>query len=164
MPTQFSDRKPSAIAFTGRKRARTPKKSVLIADRVARYLIMLGGVGSIVAVSLVGLFLVYVVLPLFVSPSMPPEQQFAAPASAPDPPEIVHLALNEYLTMSWELLADGSLVVKRLDDGRVIARETVVNGLIPSCWSFASETDRCAFGYPDGTVRLGRIAVYTSLL
>ena len=52
-------------AFTGRTRARTPKKSVIVADRVARWVISLGGIGSIIAVSLVGLFLFYVVVPLF---------------------------------------------------------------------------------------------------
>jgi phosphate transport system permease protein len=163
VPTRAKDNQPNAAAFTGRKRARAPKKSVLVADRVAHALITLGGIGSIVAVSLVGLFLVYVVLPLFIPPRMPAVRQLAAatePTGRPASP-VVHLALNEYLTMGWELFADGSIAVRDLADGRVIARASLADSLAPSCRAFGIETDRCAFGYPDGTVRLGKIGFAT---
>jgi hypothetical protein len=40
------------------RRSRTTKRSVLLADRIARFFITLGGVGTIVAVSMVCVFLV----------------------------------------------------------------------------------------------------------
>ncbi len=64
--------------FTGRTRARRPKRSVLVTDRVARWVISLGGIGSIAAVSMVGLFLLYVVIPLFRAPQVPQKGAFAA--------------------------------------------------------------------------------------
>jgi ABC-type uncharacterized transport system permease subunit len=51
--------------ITGRRYSRKPRKSVMFTDTLARRLITLSGIGAMVAVSLVGLFLVYVVLPLF---------------------------------------------------------------------------------------------------
>ena len=56
-----SDRKST---FTGHSFSRRPRRSVLWADTLAKRLITLSGIGGIVAVSLVGLFLVWVVLPL----------------------------------------------------------------------------------------------------
>ena len=53
-----------AGAFTGRKRDRRPKASVKVVDRIAQSLITVGGLGSILAVSMVGVFLVWVAAPL----------------------------------------------------------------------------------------------------
>ena len=53
------------MAYTGRTRERQTKPSVRRAENIARFLIGAGGVGTIVAVSLIFFFLLWVVLPLF---------------------------------------------------------------------------------------------------
>jgi len=155
------DRKQSDAVFTGRTRARTPKRSVLVADRLARWVITLGGVGSILAVSMVGLFLFYVVVPLFLPPKVDEQAAFAAADARGRP---AHTAVNEYLTMSWTLDRDGEVIVRRLSDGEVLSRLTVPDAAQLTCWSFSIGDDRCAFGYADGTVRLGRVGFDTEFL
>ncbi len=155
-------RKPQTdAAFSGRSRARTARRSVLIKDRIARWVISLGGIGSIVAVSLVGLFLVYVVIPLFLPSDLEAEHDLAA-GSTPAP--VVHVGVNEYSTMAWMLHRDGSVFVRRLSDGAVIRRLEVPDAALMTCWSFGIDTDNCAFGYSDGTVRVGQIAFTTDFL
>ncbi len=147
--------------FTGRKRARTPKRSVLLADRVARWVIALGGIGSIVAVSLVGLFLFYVVMPLFL-PSSVEEQASVRADDAPA--RVVHVGLNEYGTMAWSLHRDGSLLVRRLSDGQIVRQFQVPESTGLTCWSFGIDDDRCAFGYADGSVRNGTLGFETEFI
>ena len=55
----------SKATFTGRPRRRTTHPWVKAGDRLARILITLGGISTIVAVLLVGMFLLAVALPLF---------------------------------------------------------------------------------------------------
>ena len=84
-------------SFTGRRFSRKPRKSVMFTDTLARRLITLSGIGSIVAVSLVGLFLVYVVLPLFTPTGL--EQASGPVASASDdpaPPMVLHQTIDDY--------------------------------------------------------------------
>ena len=54
--------------FTGRSRRRTSHPWVRFSDALARGLITLGGIGTIVAVLGVGVFLLVVAVPLFWSP------------------------------------------------------------------------------------------------
>ena len=164
-------------SFTGYRRARTPTRSVVVKDRLARFFITVEGVGSIVAVSLVGLFLVYVVIPLFKPPEMRSENTFDRQGAA----EIAHLAVNEYLTMVWTFHTDGSIEVRKLDDGQIVSRHSVF-GVVdeaadasgaygasgdrspPLCWSFPIEGDACIFGFADGSVRIGTIGFATEFL
>ena len=148
-------------AYSGRTRARTSKRSVRIADRVARWVIGLGGVGSIVAVSLVGVFLFYVVVPLF----LPAKVEEAAAIAADDTPaRVVAMGLDEHGTMAWMLHRDGSIHVRRVDDGRIIRRLEVPDAAMLTCWSFGIADDHCAFGYADGRARLGTLGFATEFL
>ena len=54
-------------SFTGRSRRRTTHPWVRASDRIARAVITLGGIGTIVAVLAVGVFLLAVAAPLFTS-------------------------------------------------------------------------------------------------
>ena len=51
--------------FTGRRRPTQTRVGVLFGDRIARLLITFGGLGTIAAVLLVGVFLLAVAVPLF---------------------------------------------------------------------------------------------------
>ena len=59
----------STPTFTGQARRRQTRRSVRIIDRLARGLIAVGGIGTVIAVSTVCIFLVWVVVPLFLPAS-----------------------------------------------------------------------------------------------
>ena len=69
-------------SFTGKTWSRKPRKSVLLQDLIARRLITLSGIGGIVAVSLVGLFLVWVVLPLLMPTKLSDQRDLPVVAAA----------------------------------------------------------------------------------
>ena len=150
-----------ASAFSGRTRSRAPKKSVLVVDRIARWTITLGGIGSIAAVSLVGLFLFYVVVPLFLPSSTEPASTLPA---APDAALPVHAAVDEYGSMAWTMHNDGAIRLRLVRDGAELERLDLPDAGAVTCWSFSIEGDQCAFGYADGTVRLGAIGFETDFL
>ena len=56
---------PQTATFTGRSRRRKTHPWVRAGDQIARAVITLGGIGTIVAVLLVGVYLLTVALPLF---------------------------------------------------------------------------------------------------
>ena len=141
-----------AGSFTGRRYSRKPRPTVLLADRVARRLITTSGIGGIIAVSLVGLFLLWVALPLLrparIAPVAggAPDSAAAAPAGA----AVVATRIDNYGIMSWSLLADGSLVVQELGSGATIHRAQVLAGAVPTVAS--SGGDRLILGFADGSV------------
>ena len=55
--------------YTGRKKQTTTHATVLLSDKIARLIITLGGLATIAAVLLVGVFLFVVAIPLFQSAS-----------------------------------------------------------------------------------------------
>ncbi|RMG11201.1 MAG: hypothetical protein D6731_16030, partial [Planctomycetota bacterium] len=64
-------------SFTGRRRERTTRKSVHLANLVATWTITVGGLATIGAVLLVCLFLAWVVVPLFRSADLRPPARLA---------------------------------------------------------------------------------------
>ena len=67
-------------SFTGQRRQRTTRWQVRCADRVSRALITVGGIGTIIAVMSVCVFLVAVVLPLFTKADVGQSQSGAVDA------------------------------------------------------------------------------------
>jgi phosphate transport system permease protein len=138
--------------YVGKRRARSTRNSVRVADRTAQALITLGGIGTIIAVSLVSVFLIWVVLPLFTSESLesPQSVEFLAEARP------VHVASDEYLSIGWSVTEKGSLRSFRIDSGEVLETQSLFpEGRYPSAWSFSRDTGHLAFGFADGTVQLG---------
>ena len=147
--------------FTGRRTSRKPRRSVLLADRLARRLITASGIGGIVAVSLVGLFLVWVVLPLLRPARLEPAATVAAPTGVPAA-SVVATRIDTYGTMSWSLLPDGTVVVQELGGGGVLRQEQVVPGAVPTAVGAAG--DRLVLGFADGTVVTATMAFTTGYL
>ncbi|MEO0651251.1 MAG: hypothetical protein AAFZ65_11300, partial [Planctomycetota bacterium] len=142
-------------SFTGRDRRRVTRKSVLLAEHASRVLITIGGVGTIVAVSLIMFFLIWVVLPLWrpaelEATSSVPEQSQTAPLAA---------GVDEARELFWTIGEDGLVRAERADDGADL--ETLdglrVDGLAPRDVHTAPGSPRIAAGYPDGRVVLGRL-------
>ena len=86
--------------FTGRARRRTTHPWVKAGDGLARLLITLGGIGTIVAVLLVGVFLLVVALPLFRSATIAFEH--VAPLGH-DPQRLCSLGTDENGNVGWLL-------------------------------------------------------------
>ncbi|HEY2881208.1 MAG TPA: ABC transporter permease subunit [Pirellulales bacterium] len=147
--------------FTGRRRQRVTRWTVALNDRLARWIIAIGGIGTIVAVSMVCVFLVWVVIPLFLpaevkSPkSLPP----LAAKSNGAPSDVLALGSDEHRLTGWMLTKNGGLRVFRLDTGETIdetpAEKSPLAGVTAA--SIALDGQSAAFGFEDGKVRLGTI-------
>lgn len=145
----------STHSFTGRGRRRQTRRGVRIAERLARVLISIGGVGTILAVTLILAFLVWVVVPLFLGAKHDARPLAALKATATTKPWAV--AVDEYQLMSWALFPDGRLSVWRNDDGTLLETRELVPGARITAISPPQEGDEFALGFADGSVRLARI-------
>lgn len=156
-------------SFTGRTRERRTRLAVRIADYIAAILITTGGIATIVAVSTVCFFLLWVVFPLFLPAGIGSTQRAEAGWSAQAPVEI---ALDEYGRMGWAFFSNGDLVVFRADNGRKIEQRSVVTPAIApadkrtlTAWSFpVAGGGNAAFGFSDGSIQTGSIRFDTVFL
>ena len=146
-------------SFTGRRRTRGTHWSVKVKDRAAHAIITIGGLGTIVAVSTVCIFLVAVVIPLFRNPHA--TQVSSAPLHAPTATGAesvpVHVAADEYNLMAWSVFPDGVVRKFRLDNGEVLDEVPLVEDAALTAWSFPQRDDLAVLGYADGAVRLANI-------
>ena len=158
--------------FLGRpQRKRSTRRSVIITERIARTAITLGGVGTILAVSLIFVFLAWVVLPLFQAPSETERSAFAAEALEP-----WAMGVDEYRLLSWTLQRDGKLELHGLVEGERIELAEPFGDALPTAASFSTAEEKsrvdgidlarrlCVFGFADGTVRVGEIGFATEFL
>ncbi len=145
---------PAPKSITGRSRIRKTSRRVQWTDRIARYLIAAGGIGTIVAVVVVFLFLGSVVVPLFL-PSSASEPQHIAASELKQ--KLLRMGCDEHQTLGWTLLDDGSLQTYRIDNGQVLYHKSLINDAKPTAVSFAPDGERVALGFEDGSVRLGRL-------
>jgi len=156
-------------SITGKTWSRKPRRSVLLQDGIARWLIKLSGIGGIVAVSMVGLFLLWVVLPLL-RPTGVGDQRNLPSVADPTPGsgsyrlEAVAQAIDNYGSMSWNLMSNGYFLVQDLDTGKILDRIPVDEGRVPRCWAFAGPEGKCIFGFADGSVVLAEVSFTTKFL
>lgn len=163
----------NSISFTGRRRQRRTRWQVRAADALAHGLIVAGGIGTIAAVSLVCVFLVWVVLPLLAPGLADPAARRplvkleSAKANWKEPPR--RIAIDDHQLLGYALTGDGQLDVFRLDGehcGQVLQRRRIVEEGAPplTAVSSSSTDDRVALGFADGAVRLGRLSFVAELL
>ncbi len=146
------------------RRARTSRKtrsSVWIAEVVSRWLITAGGIGTIVAVITVFLFLLYVAAPLFYSASITDQHRAEIDWSETAP---VQIGMDEDQLMCWALFPNGSLQVVRLDTGELLEKRDLFAGERLTAVSFTPAGEATAFGFADGSVRMGKIGFATSFV
>jgi phosphate transport system permease protein len=150
-------------SFTGRSRRRTTNAWVKASDTVARAVITLGGIGTIVAVLAVGAFLLAVAAPLFFSASAALDRVAPLPdgrASA--------LGTDESGSIAWLLDGaggnQGRIAVVNLADGATLldrpAAETGLAGAtavrVPAGGMLA------AVGFADGSFKTARLGLETA--
>jgi phosphate transport system permease protein len=145
-------------SYTGLARRRHTKRSVKVIDRLARFTITVGGLATIFAVTLIMVFLLWVVLPLFTGGDLEPAPSRGLPSDARDP---VHVAVDEYQTLCRILRPDGAIVLLRLETGERLA-EFPPPAARPTAIAVAG--DELVLGFGDGTLRLGRARFVTSFL
>jgi phosphate transport system permease protein len=153
------------MSFTGHARKRVTSRKVRIAERTARLAITIGGIGTIVAVTTICVFLVWVVLPLFGSGSIGSERATALPGAETRPRADVPLRLDvdEYRVLSWTIDAAGVLTARRLDTGETIDRREMAPSR-PAAFAFGIGDGSVAFGFADGTTRNGSVQFSAELV
>jgi len=157
---------PQTATFTGRSRRRQTHPWVRAGDTVARAVITFGGIGTIVAVLLVGVYLLTVALPLF-RPAR--ASRMGTDLVHADP---LHMGIDESGSVAWVL--DGGDGVAGAERVNVLATATGDRLLsVPTrdCgldrWS-ALRTEPgglvAAVGFADGTFRTGRFGLQAEFL
>ena len=137
------------------RKQRTTRAAVKTAERLARAAITVGGVLTIVAVGAICLFLVWVVAPLFGAADLRGRGASVQPRSA----SVLHSGIDEYGRLEWSLRSDGVVDLVALKDGVRLESRALFEGAVPSALSCNPEDGAVAFGFADGTLRLGRIAI-----
>ncbi len=147
----------AAEPLAPRKRARRERKtrrSVILAERVARLAISLGGGLTIGAVSLICVFLVWVVIPLFAPADLRAAGTLGAPPGAS---AVLYSRVDEYASMVWQLSADGRVRVQQTSDGALLDAFELLPGTKPAALAIDARSSTVACGGTDGTVRLATL-------
>ena len=153
--------------FTGRARRRTTHPWVKAGDRIARVLITLGGIGTIVAVLLVGVFLLTVALPLFRGPSIG-SGSAAHWADGTEPPAAV--GMDDSGAVAWVAAKQAGLdglaieVIAVADGTRLLERPAAAAGLASATAVRFLPGGLAAAGFADGSIRIGTVGLESSFL
>ena len=102
--------------YSGYARRRTTSRLVRVSEVLSRVFITLGGLGTIVAVGTVCVFLVWVVVPLFEGTTVKPAGTVPPPERHDSP---LLTGVDQYQVLLWAIFPDGTVVISRLDNGHV---------------------------------------------
>lgn len=150
----------SKQVFTGRSRERRTRWAVRVADVVSKLLITVGGLGTIIAVSTVLIFLIWVAAPLFTGARTGEHHGYSAGGAD----AALHVEVDEYGLVSLFVHPDGRAECRRLDTGEVIEEVRPLAGA--SVTAFAPPTDdgMAIAGFSDGRAAFGRIGFATEFV
>jgi len=148
-------------SFTGRRRDRTTTWAVKFGDSAAQTIITFGGIGTIIAVIFVALFLVGVVSFLFIPGDVEQEVAFSKQTIDTAP---LHMAVDEHQILAWAIFADGKLRVFRLDNGELINEKTLFTDKQLTAASFPLSDSRTVLGFADGSVKMFDITFDTNFI
>jgi phosphate transport system permease protein len=153
---------PARVArYTRPKRTR---RSVVLADRIADFVISTGGVLVIAAVFGIMAFLVQVVLPLFREGQLLHSAEYELPPS-PAPAMSLTLAIDEYGSLAVEFLDDGRAVTFHPRTGHVLSDETLgLDGRRITSMARSIKGNELALGLDDGSLRFARLHFDAALL
>ncbi len=150
--------------FTGRPRRRTTHPWVKFGDQLARVLITFGGLSTIAAVLMVGIFLLAVALPLFRSAQL--DFEHAGPV-AHGPTGAFGMGTDESGSVVW-LFAENDGRLQVLDSAHgesLLSRSAADCGLAEAtAIRTLSGTMQAVVGYRDGSLRVGRIGLESTFL
>ncbi|WP_428389875.1 ABC transporter permease subunit [Mucisphaera sp.] len=155
---------PSSKQFTGRNRRKTTGLSTKLVDRLARVLITVGGIGTIVAVSLVAIFLAYVTVPLFMEPTVGGAESIEVSEASSVSAETLWISVDEYQLMALRGRSDGGFEAIDLRDGVMAAEEVPFSGQAVTASSRWEASDTVVLGFEDGGFAVGSVGFETRFL
>ncbi len=145
--------------YTGRSRRRRTRWSVRLGDRLAGWIIAVGGIGTIVAVLTVVVFLAWVVAPLFL-PGRAGDASIA-PWLGQRPR---HWVAADHGLLAWSLCEDGYVRCIRLDGehvGELLFEERLAGQGELASSALAGNQQDLLLAFSDGALRPARIQFVT---
>ncbi|MFN2377175.1 MAG: ABC transporter permease subunit [Candidatus Binatia bacterium] len=128
-----------------------------MADRVARQVIRIGGIGTIAAISTVFLFLSWVVWPLLRAETLGAPRVVGGEAGVDLGGEkILAAGTDDALSIVWAYGDRGRFLAVAASDGRLL-QELRPFPEVPTAWSFPVRADRGILGFADGSIRFVQI-------
>lgn len=143
---------PTTKSYTGRGRRKPTRFAVRAMDVIAKWGITIGGIGTIGAVSMVFLFLVSVVVPLFLPATI--SRSLTRALRSPSAKRLA-VGFDEFRTAAWWVQGDGVLEVFRADTGARLEQRPLLEEGTPTAISMSPGQPEVAVAAKDGTVRLG---------
>jgi phosphate transport system permease protein len=146
--------------FTGRRRRRTGHPWVRAGDALARGLITAGGIGTIVAVLAVGVFLFVVAAPLFKPAESRPAGRLELAGGG-----LLALGCDESGELAWLGDTRGVRVIG-LADGRTLVERSAGEAMLEGCTVLRTVPGQllAAAGFADGSYRTGRLGLESAYL
>jgi phosphate transport system permease protein len=150
--------------FTGRSRRRRGHPWVRAGDAIARILITLGGIGTIAAVLLVGVFLFVVAAPLF-----RPAQTRPAGGGPLEPEAPLAIGCDESGDLAWLIsggTAGGNVQVLGIAAAKPLLERSAAAAGLEQCTVVRGRGSDllAAAGFADGTFRTGRLGLESAYL
>ncbi len=150
---------PAVSPAKGEKKA---KRSVLIADRIADYVITVGGILVIVAVLAIMVFLIQQTLPLFKAGKVTSRHDYTVDAASDS---VVAMAMDEYKTFAFMLSRNGEVSVVHAKTGAPFASPAVdLRGKEITSSATALDRSGMALGFADGTVRFAEVSFPSTVI
>ncbi len=145
---------PSQKSFSGRTYSRKTSLSVRVGDFVSRWLITIGGIGTIIAVSLVLVLLVWVVFPLFLPASLEKKSEYTLPWNLDDS-EVINVGIDEFQILGWALFRNGEVRIFQANSGETIHTLSLFEQKSITSISIHPFLEEVVIGFEDGTVQTG---------
>jgi phosphate transport system permease protein len=152
--------KPEDGVLPPQRRKKTTPRSVILADKIADWTIRIGGIGVIVAVFGIMVFLAQTVVPLFTGARVEGRHALARPESRPALMDVV----DEYRTVAVSVDDAGEITVFHIATGRALSATALDLGdrKVTAFARTLSGRDM-AFGFDDGSLRLARLSIAASI-
>ncbi|MCB2107057.1 MAG: hypothetical protein KDE14_05120 [Rhodobacteraceae bacterium] len=145
-----------------RRRSMKTSRSVILADKAADWLIRIGGIGVIIAVIGIMVFLAQVVVPLFTGGTL--EQHITFTKDTRDARALTDL-IDDYRTITVTIEADGQVKVYHIATGTALrSPDFEFDGAVPTAFNRSISGGDVAFGFADGTLRLGQLKISVSIV
>jgi phosphate transport system permease protein len=146
-----------AKAFSGRARKKKTTWSVRAGDVISRFMITVGGIGTLVAVSTVFLYLLWVALPLLKpseisSPSTLTVRKGAAPT---------RLTIDEYQLIGWVWRPGGHIEAFSMNRGQSLESRELAPGRQVTAAAFSMAGTEAVLGLDDGAIAVATVGFRT---
>ncbi|VAW97364.1 Phosphate transport system permease protein PstC (TC 3.A.1.7.1) [hydrothermal vent metagenome] len=129
-------------------------RSRIIKDKIAQYIVTLGGNSVIFTIVLIFFYLLYVVIPIFSGASLEKRGQYTI-AKTSTQADTLYLAIEEQNEVAVRMLADGKILFFNTADGRILLTQHLQLAKNTSITSFTQASDNqatVAFGLSNGAV------------